>query len=104
MNVKFFAKLENWHVVKGTLYRFHATHSNVLFDLSSDLITYVFGNSLVKTSFEASVIKSNWKLKTMLFLQDLLALCSNNAILPQFHSFYKKLTGTDLGCSSDEDE
>ena len=31
----------------------------ILFDLSSVLITFVFGSSLIKTSFEAEVIKSN---------------------------------------------
>ena len=39
----------------------------ILLDLSSVLITFVFGNSLIKTSFDAKVIKSNWKLKAMLF-------------------------------------
>ena len=72
----------------------------ILFDLSSVLITFVFGNSLIKTSFEAKVIKSNWKLKTMLFSG------SFGFMFKKCHSttFYKKLTGTDLGCSSDEDE
>ena len=85
MKVKCFAKLENWHVVEGTFDRFHAI------DLSSVLITYVFGNSLIKISFEAKVISSNWKLKTM----------------PSYHSFtafYKKLTNADVGCFSDEGE
>ena len=45
-----------------------AIHMTILFDLSSVLITYIFGNSLIKTSFEAEDISSNWKLKTMLFL------------------------------------
>ena len=78
-----FPKLENGHVAEGTLYRFHLIHMTILFDLSSVLITFVFGNSLIKTSCEVKVIKLNWKLKTMLFFQDLLALCSNNVILPQ---------------------
>ena len=39
----------------------------ILFDFSSVLITFVFGNSLIKTYFEAKVIKSNWKLKTRFF-------------------------------------
>ena len=59
MKVKCFAKLENWHVEEETLYRFHKTHPTILFDLSSVLMTYVFGNSLTKTYFEASVIRSN---------------------------------------------
>ena len=84
-----FPKLENWHVAEGTLYRFHSIHMTNLFDLSSVLITFVFGNSLIKTSFEAQVIKSNWKWKTI-FFEDLLALCSNNVILPQYHSFLQK--------------
>ena len=54
-----FPKLENGHVAEGTLYRFHLIHMTILFDLSSVLITFVFGNSLIKTSFEAKVIKSN---------------------------------------------
>ena len=33
--------------------------TTILFDLSSVLITFVFGNSLIKTSFEVKVIKSN---------------------------------------------
>ena len=59
MKVKHFAKLENWYVAEGTLYRFHATHLTYLFDFSIVLITYAFGNSLIKTSFETSVIRSN---------------------------------------------
>ena len=31
----------------------------ILIDLWSVLMTYMFGNSLLKTSFEASVIRSN---------------------------------------------
>ena len=61
------------------------------FDLSSVLITYVFGNSLIKISFEAKVISSKWKLKAM----------------PSYHNFtafYKKLTNADVGCFSDEGE
>ena len=62
-----FAKLGKWQVAEGTLYCFHAIHMTILFDLPSALIKYVFGNSLIKTSFEAKVIRSNWKLKTMFF-------------------------------------
>ena len=62
-----FAKLRKWHIAEGTLYCFHTIHMNVLFDLSSALIKYAFGNSLIKTSFEAKVIRSNWHLKTMFF-------------------------------------
>ena len=101
MEVNSFAKLENWHVVEGTLYIFHITHLTILFDLSSVLITYIFGNILTKTYFEANVIRVNSTLKNALF-QDLLALSANSAILPQFHSFYEKLTGKDLGFASDK--
>ena len=65
--VKCFAKLENRHVAEGTLYRFHSIHRTISFDLPSVLIRFVFATSLIKTSFEAKVIKANWKLKTMLF-------------------------------------
>ena len=58
IKVKCFAKLENWHVTEETLCRFHTVHMTVLLDLSSVLITFVFGNSLIKTSFEAKVIRS----------------------------------------------
>ena len=64
-----FPKLENWHVAEGTLYRFHSVHMTILFDLSSFLIRFVFGNSLIETSFEAKVIKWNWKLKTLLLFR-----------------------------------
>ena len=75
----------------------------ILFDLSS-VITFVFGNSFIKTSFEAKVIKSNWKLKTMLFSGSFgfkFKQCHPTTIA---QLFTKKLTGTDLGCSWDEDE
>ena len=36
-----------------------AIHMTILFDLSSVLVTYIFGNSLIKTSFEAEDISSN---------------------------------------------
>ena len=81
-----FPKLENWHVAEGTLYRFHSIHMIVLFDLPSVLILFAFGNSLMKTYFEAKAIKSNWKLKTMLFFRT----CSDNVILPQLHSILQK--------------
>ena len=75
---KSFAKLKKGHAVEGTLYRFHSIHMTILFDLPSVLVTFVFGNTLIKTSFEAKVMKSNWKLKTMFKIQNL-----NNVILPQ---------------------
>ena len=53
-----FAKLENWHVAEEPFCRFHTIHITILLDLSSVLITFVFGNSLIKTSFEAKVIRS----------------------------------------------
>ena len=62
MKVKCFAKVENWLVAEGTLYRFHTIHMTILFDLSSVLITYMFGNSLTKAFFEAKDIMSNWEL------------------------------------------
>jgi len=34
----------------------------------------------------------------------LLALCSNNAILPQFHSFYEGLTSTTEKAEESDDE
>ena len=86
-----FPKIENWHVAEGTMYRFHSIHMTILFDLSSVLITFVFASSLIKTYFEDKVIKSDWKLKTMSSYHNSTAL-------------YKNLIGTDLGCSSDEDE
>ena len=58
IKVKCFAKLENWNVAKETSYRFHTIHMNILPDLSSVLILFVFGISLIKTSFEAKVIRS----------------------------------------------
>ena len=67
MKVKRFAKVENWHDVAGTLYIFHAIHMTILFGLSSVLITCIFGNNLIKTSFEAKDIRSNWTLQTVLF-------------------------------------
>ena len=67
MKVTCFAELENWYFMEGTLCRFHTTHPLILFDLWSVLITYIFGNNLIKASFQASVISSNWKWKTMLF-------------------------------------
>ena len=78
MKVICFAKLKKGHAVEGTLYRFHSIHMTILFDLPSVLVTFVFGNTLIKTSFEAKVMKSNWKLKTMFKIQNL-----NNVILPQ---------------------
>ena len=77
-----FPKLENGHVAEGTLYRFHLIHMTILFDLSSVLITFVFGNSLIKTFWSQSY-KVKLKIKNNAFFQDLLALCSNNIILPQ---------------------
>ena len=76
----------------------------ILFDLSSVLITFVFGNSLVKKSFEAKVIKSNWKLKTMPFFRIFWLYVQTVSSYHNSTAFYKKPTGTDLGCSSDEDE
>ena len=78
MKVKCFPKVENWHIAEVTLYRFHTIHMTILFDLRSVLITYIFGNSLMKTSFEAKDISSNWKLKTILF-----SWTSSNTILSQ---------------------
>ena len=98
-----FPKLENWHVLVATLYRFHSIHMTILFDLSSVLTTFVFGNNLIKRSFEAKVNKSNWKLKTMLFsgsFGSMFKQCQSTIIAV----FYKKLTGKDLGYSSDDDE
>ena len=103
MKVKCFAKAENWHVAEGTLHRFHIIQMTILFDLSSVWITYVFANSLIQTPFEAKDIRSNWKLKTMLFFGVWLYVQA----LSSYHDstgLYKKLTGTGLGCSSDEDE
>ena len=42
MKVKCFAKVENWHIAEGTLYRFHSIHMTILFDLSIVLIIYVY--------------------------------------------------------------
>ena len=70
-------------VAERTLYRFYTIYMTILFDLSSVSIIFVLGNSLIKTPFDAKVIRSNWKLKKNAFVQDLLALCSNNLILPQ---------------------
>ena len=53
-----FARLENWHVAEETLSRFHTIHMTILRDLWNVLITFVFGDSLIKTSFEAKVIRS----------------------------------------------
>ena len=53
-----FARLENWHVAEETLCRFHTIHMTILRDLWNVLITFVFGDSLIKTSFEAKVIRS----------------------------------------------
>ena len=58
IKVKCFAKLENSHVAEETLYRFDTIHKTILLDLSSILITLVFDNSLIKTSFEGKVIRS----------------------------------------------
>ena len=63
MKVKCFAKVENWHLVEGILHRFDAIQMTILFDLSGALISYAFGNSLIKASFEAKDVMSNWKLK-----------------------------------------
>ena len=76
----------------------------ILFDLSCVLITFVFGNSLVKKPFEAKVIKSNWKLKTMPFFRIFWLYVQTISSYHNSTAFYKKPTGTDLGCSSDEDE
>ena len=103
-NVKCFVKVENWHVAEGTLYRFHSIHMTILFALSSVLITYIFGNSLIKTSFEAKDIRSNWTLKTMLFFLDFGLYVQAMSFCDVSTGFHKKLTGTDLGCSSDEGE
>ena len=43
----------------------------ILFDLTSFLIRFVFGNSLIETSFEAKVIKK-LKIKNIASFQDLL--------------------------------
>ena len=88
IKVKCFAKLEYWHVAEETLYRFHTIQMTILLDLSNVLITFVFGNSLIKTSFEAKVITS-LEIKNNAFFQDL-ALCSNNVILPQQHNILQK--------------
>ena len=58
IKVKCFVKLENWHVVEETLSRLHTIHMTILLNLLSVLITFVFGNSMTKTSFEAKVIRS----------------------------------------------
>ena len=99
-----FPKIENWHVAEGTMYRFHSIHMTILFYLPTVLITFVFANSLIKTYFEDKVIKSDWKLKTMLFLRIFWFYVQT---MPSYHNstaFYKNLTGIDLGCSSDEEE
>ena len=96
MKVVSSAKVENWHVAEGTLYRFAVIQMAISFDLSSVLISYVLGDTLIK------VIRSKWKLKTMFFsrifwfVQTMSSYHNNTA-------FYKKLTGKDLGCSSYED-
>ena len=80
-------KLVNWipgHVAEGALYRFHTTHLTILTDLQSVLITYVFGKSLPKTSSEVSVIRSNWKLKAMLFFR---IFCLYVQTMPSYHNF-----------------
>ena len=76
----------------------------ILFDLSSVLITFVFASSLIKTYFEDKVIKSDWKLKTMLFLRIFWFYVQTMSSYHNSTALYKNLIGTDLGCSSDEDE
>ena len=73
-------------------------------DLSGVLITFVFVNSLIRTSFEAKVIEWNWVLKTMLFFRIFWLYVQTMSSYHNSTAFYKKLTGTDLGYSSDEDE
>ena len=76
----------------------------ILFDLSSVLITFVFGSSLIKTSFEAEVIKSNWKWKTVFFSGSFGFMFKQCHLTTISQLFTKTLTGTDLGCSLGEDE
>ena len=101
LKVKCFAKLENWIIAKVTSYRFHTIHMTILLDLLTVLIIFIFGNSLIKKSFEGKVIRSleNWK---QCFFR---IFCLNVQTMSSYHNstqFYKKLTGTDLGCSSNE--
>ena len=99
LKVKCFAKLENWNVAKETSYRFHTIHMTILLDLSSVLIIFVFGNNLIKTSFEAKVIRS---LENCFFSVSFGFMFKQCHPTTAAHNFYKKHTGTNLGCSWDE--
>ena len=104
IKVKYFAKLENWHVADETLYRFHTILMTILLNLPSVLITFVFGNSFIKTSFEAKVTGSLENEKQCFFFWISWLYAQTMSFYLNSSTFYKKLTGTDLGCSSDEDE
>ena len=99
LKVKCFAKLENWNVAKETSYRFHTIHMTILLDLSSVLIIFVFGNSLIKTSFEAKVIRS---LENRFFFSIFWFYVQTISSYHSSTQFYKIRTGTNLGCSSNE--
>ena len=49
---------QNLNVANETSYTFHTIHMTVLLDFPSVLIIFVFRNSLIKTYFEAKVIRS----------------------------------------------
>ena len=66
------------------------------------LFTLLDYNSLIKTYFKAKLIKSNRKLKTMLFFRIFRLYVQTMSSYHNSTAFYKNLTGTDLGCSSDK--
>ena len=90
---------QSWKVTGGGGDIVQTSHNS--HDLPSVLITYIFGNNLIKTSFEAKGIRSNWKLKTA-FFQDFWLYVQAMSSYYNSTAFYRKLTGTDLGCFSNE--
>ena len=132
--VTFFSKLENWHAVGGHCTDF--TKFSWIFDLSSVLITFVFGNLLsqiekcifsgsfgfihkdifaclfsihntISLSCHEQVCLSGRLKHTCSWHDKLIVFWLYVQTMSSYHNstaFCKKLTGTDLGCSSDEDE
>ena len=84
---------------QGDIIQISHNSYDYLLDMSSVLIIFVFGNNLIKTSFEAKVIRS---LENCFFSVSFGFMFKQCHPTTAAHNFYKKHTGTNLGCSWDE--
>ena len=100
-STKCYNNFENFCCKKDIVQISHI-YRTILFDLPSVSIIFVLGNSLTKTSFEAKVIRPNWKLKKMLLFSTFWLYVQTMSSYYNSTAFYKKLTSTDLSCQGDQ--